>query len=54
MSAEDILGDLDALKFKSSMTLFERACDDEDAQVFSDALEAFYDGERCPLTQARI
>ncbi len=54
MSAEDILGDVDALKFQSSMTLFERACDDEDAQVFADALEAFYEGERCPLTQERM
>ncbi|MBX7459108.1 DUF1810 domain-containing protein [Qipengyuania sp. 1NDH17] len=54
MSAEDILGTVDAMKFRSSMTLFERACRDEDAQVFSDALEAFYDGERCPLTLERI
>ncbi|MXO49341.1 DUF1810 family protein [Erythrobacter vulgaris] len=54
MSAEDILGDVDAMKFRSSMTLFERACDDEDSQVFADALEAFYEGERCPLTQERM
>ena len=54
MSAEDILGDVDALKFRSSMTLFEAACDDEDSQVFADALEAFFDGERCPLTVDRM
>ncbi|MFK4005229.1 DUF1810 domain-containing protein [Qipengyuania sp. NPDC077563] len=54
MSAEDILGEVDALKFRSSMTLFEAACEDEDAQVFSDALEAFYDGERCPRTIDRM
>ncbi|MBX7539598.1 DUF1810 domain-containing protein [Qipengyuania sphaerica] len=54
MSAEDILGEVDAMKFRSSMTLFENACDDEDSQVFSDALEAFYDGERCPLTRDRM
>lgn len=54
MSAEDILGEVDAMKFRSSMTLFERACDDEDAEVFADALEAFYEGERCPLTQERM
>lgn len=54
MSAEDILGDVDATKFRSSMTLFERACDDEDSQVFADALEAFYEGERCPSTQERM
>lgn len=54
MSAADILGDVDAMKFRSSMTLFERACDDEDAAVFTDALEAFYEGERCPLTLERL
>ncbi len=54
MSAEDILGPVDAMKFRSSMTLFERACGDEDAQVFTDAIEAFYDGERCPLTLERL
>lgn len=54
MSAEDILGDVDAMKFRSSMTLFERACDDDDAQVFADAIEAFFEGERCPLTLERI
>ena len=54
MSAEDILGETDAKKFRSSMTLFERACGDEDAQVFTDALEAFFDGERCPLTEEQM
>lgn len=54
MSAEDILGPVDAMKFRSSMTLFERACAEDDAQVFSDAIEAFYDGERCPLTEERL
>jgi uncharacterized protein (DUF1810 family) len=54
MSAQDILGEVDALKFRSSMTLFEAACGDDDAQVFSDALEAFYEGERCPLTLEKL
>lgn len=54
MRAADILGDVDAMKFRSSMTLFENACDDDDAQVFTDALEAFYEGERCPLTLERM
>ena len=54
MSAEDILGETDAKKFRSSMTLFERACGDEDAQVFTDALEAFFDGERCALTEEQM
>ena len=54
LSAQDILGTVDAMKFRSSMTLFEAACDDEDSQVFADALEAFFDGERCPLTVDRM
>lgn len=54
MSAEDIFGAVDALKFRSSMTLFEAACEDDDSQVFADALEAFYEGNRCPLTQERL
>ena len=52
MQADDILGSVDAMKFRSSMTLFEAACDDK--QVFADALDGFYDGERCPLTLERI
>ncbi len=54
MSAEDILGSIDATKFRSSMTLFEAAGDDEDAQVFSDALDQFFDGERDSLTLERL
>ena len=52
LSADDILGEVDAMKFRSSMTLFEAACDDD--QVFVDALEAFYGGERCALTRERL
>ncbi|WP_370031406.1 DUF1810 domain-containing protein [Qipengyuania mesophila] len=54
MSAEDILGPVDAMKFRSSMTLFEAACSDEDAQVFADALDQFFDGQRDPLTLERL
>jgi uncharacterized protein (DUF1810 family) len=43
-SAERILGPVDALKFASSMTLFE-ACA-ADPAPFAAALEAFYAGER--------
>jgi uncharacterized protein (DUF1810 family) len=41
---EAILGGIDALKFRSSLTLFEAAADDP--APFAAALEAFYDGER--------
>ena len=51
-SAERILGPVDALKFRSSMTLFE-ACSDEPAQ-FAAALEAFYSGERDAATLERL
>ena len=54
MSARDILGPVDALKFKSSMTLFEAACAGDDNQVFSDAIEGFFDGERCLPTTERL
>lgn len=54
LQAQDILGEVDAMKFRSSMTLFENACTDEDAQVFTDAIDGFYDGERCPLTLERL
>ena len=43
-SAEAILGGIDALKFRSCMTLFEAAADD--AAPFTAALVAFHDGKR--------
>lgn len=46
--AETIMGPVDALKLRSSMTLFLVACD---CSVFQDVLDAFYEGEPCPLTQ---
>ena len=42
-SAEAVLGGIDALKLRSSMTLFARAAPDE--QVFQQVLDAFYGGE---------
>jgi uncharacterized protein (DUF1810 family) len=51
-SAERILGPDDALKFRSSMTLFE-ACADDPAP-FAAALEAFYGGERDSATLERL
>ena len=43
-SAEAILGGIDAMKLRSSMTLFEAASDGDGP--FGAALDAFYDGER--------
>jgi len=41
-----LLGGIDALKFVSSMTLFEVAGEGEDRAVFADALERLAGGER--------
>ena len=42
VSAERVLGSIDAMKLRSSMTLFAHADPDED--VFPAVLERFYDG----------
>lgn len=50
-SPEAILRGVDAMKFRSSATLFEAAGGDP---VFARILDAFYDGERCRLTTERL
>lgn len=50
-SAEAILGPIDALKFRSSMTLFEAA---GGGARFGEAIGAFYGGERDRLTLERL
>ena len=47
-SAYDILGDIDAMKLKSSMTLF--ALISEDYTIFDEVLESFFGGEMDDLT----
>jgi uncharacterized protein (DUF1810 family) len=47
-SAEDILGAIDAVKLRSSMTLFHRA--EPDQPVFSAVLERYFDGQPDPAT----
>ena len=51
-SAEAILGGIDALKFRSSLTLFEAVADDPGA--FGEALNTFFDGARDERTLALI
>ena len=51
-SAEDIMGGIDALKLRSSMTLFEAA--DPQNPVFAKVLNTFYEGQRCPLTRESL
>lgn len=46
--AIELMGsDIDVLKFKSSMTLFDKVSPND---IFSNVLDAYYDGERCSRT----
>jgi uncharacterized protein (DUF1810 family) len=47
-TAPDIFGSIDALKLRSSMTLFQRAAPDE--PLFSKVLAKYFEGEVDPLT----
>jgi len=49
---EAILGQVDSLKFRSSMTLFAQITDADD--VFAEALTQFFDGEPDPLTLRQL
>jgi uncharacterized protein (DUF1810 family) len=51
-TAEQIFGGIDAVKLRSSMTLFHRAAPDE--PVFGQVLEKYYDGAADPATEARL
>jgi uncharacterized protein (DUF1810 family) len=51
-SAEAILGRIDAIKVRSSMTLFAHAAPEE--QLFTDVLDRFYGGEADPETERRL
>jgi uncharacterized protein (DUF1810 family) len=47
-SAEEIFGDIDAVKLRSSMTLFERA--DPGEPIFGAVLDEYFGGERDAAT----
>jgi uncharacterized protein (DUF1810 family) len=47
-----VLGSTDAMKLRSSMTLFEAAAPDE--RVFGEVLERYFGGERDEATTARL
>ncbi len=47
-TADDIFGDIDATKLRSSMTLFHRA--DPDEPVFREVLDRFFGGRPDPRT----
>lgn len=48
VSAHEILGEIDAVKLRSSMTLFRRA--DPGQEVFAQVLERYFDGEEDEAT----
>ena len=47
----DIFGEIDAMKVRSSMTLFDLVCPND---IFAQVLDKYYDGKRCELTIERI
>jgi uncharacterized protein (DUF1810 family) len=51
-TAREIFGEIDALKFRSSMTLFAEAAPSE--SLFSNALNKYYDRVRDPLTLGEL
>lgn len=51
-SADDLLGGIDAVKLRSSMTLFRRAAPEE--PVFRRVLERWFDGEEDAATLALL
>ena len=50
--AEQVLGGIDAVKLRSSMTLFARA--DPDERLFTEVLEKFFGGEADAATDERL
>jgi len=52
LTAEDILGGIDAMKLRSSMTLFARAAPDE--PVFAQVLERYFGGAEDEATLRRM
>lgn len=46
---EKVLGEIDSLKLKSSLTLF-KAVDEENRMLYQKLLNKYYNGEECQLT----
>ena len=53
-SAEAIMGRIDAVKLRSSLTLFDAVADDSAIEPFAAALDAFYGGVRDEHTLALL
>ena len=54
ISAEALLGGIDAIKLRSSMTLFEAAAEGAATTRFAAVLAGFYRGERDSATLQRL
>ncbi len=53
-SAEDILGPIDAMKLRSSATLFREVAGPDTARLMQALLDRFHLGRPCPLTLALL
>ena len=51
-TARDIFGGIDEMKFRSSMTLFDRAASDED--LFQRCIDKYFAGASDPATLAKL
>jgi uncharacterized protein (DUF1810 family) len=51
-TAEDVFGQIDAMKLRSSMTLFHRAAPDE--PIFRQVLDQWFGGSADPMTDALL
>ncbi len=49
-----VMGGIDAVKLRSSMTLFSRAAQGDDAATFRSVLDQYFGGEEDPHTLARL
>ena len=52
-TAQQIFGSVDAMKFRSSMTLFAEVAENEN-NPFSEALQKYFNGQPDPLTLDRL
>jgi uncharacterized protein (DUF1810 family) len=52
VSAREVFGDIDAMKLRSCLTLFEGVA--PNAPIFRECLEGYFAGERDPLTQQML
>jgi uncharacterized protein (DUF1810 family) len=52
VSAREVFGDVDTMKLRSCLTLFEAAA--RETPIFKECLDAYFGGERDPLTMQML